>query len=61
MLPHDRHYGKDIAILLQRRGTYKKAYEANPLRWSRHPKQWLRQEVVYINQAEAKKDLQLAS
>ncbi len=47
--PHDRHYGKDIVLLEKRRITYQTAYQKNPQRWSRGPKQWNRKEVVYIN------------
>ena len=47
--PHERHYGKDMKILAARRQTYQAAYSQNPLRWSRQPKQWHREEVVYIN------------
>ncbi len=59
--PHDRHYGKDDSILEKRRATYQKAYENNPIRWSRKPKLWVRKEVVYINPVEENKLLEKAS
>ncbi len=58
--PHDRHYGKDAMILEKRRSTYRKAYENNPGRWSRGPKQWMRKEVVFINPVEDAKLLDKA-
>jgi len=59
--PHERHYGKDIAILNARRETYRIAYEQNPARWSRGPRTWDRQEVVYINPTQEEFETKLAS
>lgn len=47
--PDDRHFGKDIEKLKKRRDTYRTAFLNNPARWSRSPKEWKRQDVVYIN------------
>lgn len=59
--PHDRHYGKDHAVLSKRRKAYRDAFEANPNRWSRGPKEWNRKEVVYINPVESNKELEKVS
>lgn len=59
--PHERHYGKDTAILEARRETYRIAYQQNPDRWSRGPRRWQRQEVVYINPAQEELETKLAS
>ena len=50
--PHERHYGKDQAILDRRRETYRIARERHPARWSREPRSWKRIETVYINPIE---------
>ena len=58
--PDDRHYGKDIEVLETRRITYQNAYEKNPRRWSRGPKEWKRKEVVYINPTIEENELKIA-
>ena len=50
--PHQRHCGEDIRILDTRRKTYQEAYARNPSRWSKGPKKWLQEKIVYINPIE---------
>lgn len=59
--PHERHYGKDAAILSARRESYRLAHERNPARWSRKPRSWERKEVVYINPMQEEFETKLAS
>ena len=47
--PEQRHDGRDIAILENRRKVYQAAQNANPSRWSRHCRQWHRPSVVTLN------------
>jgi transposase InsO family protein len=47
--PEQRHDGRDIAILENRRRVYEAARSANPSRWSRHSRQWHRPAVVMLN------------
>jgi putative transposase len=47
--PEQRHDGRDIAILENRRSVYEAARTANPSRWSRHSRQWHRPAVVMLN------------
>lgn len=59
--PHERHYGHDKEILEKRKQTYHAAYEKNPGRWSRSPKNWEKKEVVYINPPDEDLNNKLAS
>ena len=47
--PHDRHEGRDVAILTQRRRVYERARRRHPSRWSRSPRTWRRDEIVRLN------------
>lgn len=47
--PEDRHTGRDIAILGNRRQVYDRARNRNPARWSRDTRKWNRAENVALN------------
>lgn len=47
--PDDRHHGRDIQILSHRRDVYAAARKANPLRWTKHHRQWNRPDIVILN------------
>lgn len=47
--PEQRHDGRDIAILKNRRQVYEAARNANPSRWTRHTRPWHRPAVVMLN------------
>jgi len=47
--PEQRHNGYDKEILKKRREVYIKAKNNNPIRWSRHCKNWEYEEVVSLN------------
>jgi transposase InsO family protein len=47
--PHDRHTGKDEAILAGRQEVYDAARKRNPHRWSGKTRNWERVEVVTLN------------
>lgn len=47
--PEQRHEGRDIAILENRRRVYDAARTAAPNRWSRHSRQWHRPAIVMLN------------
>jgi transposase InsO family protein len=47
--PADRHSGRDVEILANRRRVYERARRRNPNRWSRDTRNWNRIEVVYLN------------
>lgn len=47
--PDDRHHGRDIAILDQRRQVYLAAQQRNPRRWTRHARSWERVSEVALN------------
>jgi len=47
--PEQRHDGRDIAILENRRKLYEAARDAHPRRWSRHSRQWHRPAIVTLN------------
>lgn len=47
--PEDRHHGRDIAILANRREVYAKAHALNPSRWSRSTRAWHRPANVTLN------------
>lgn len=47
--PAERHDGRDIAILAERRRVYEEAHSRNPRRWSRQTRTWKRPETVILN------------
>jgi putative transposase len=47
--PDDRHYGRDIAILQQRRDLYGAAREQHPRRWTGATRKWHRPTIVMLN------------
>ena len=47
--PNDRHHGRDIPLLDNRRQLYAAAKLRHPRRWSRHTKPWHRPAVVTLN------------
>lgn len=47
--PADRHDGRDIVLLEQRRRVYRDARQRNPRRWTRHTRPWHRPQVVTLN------------
>ena len=48
--PNDRHEGRDVEILTNRKKIYAAAKEVHPERWSGEPRCWDRQEEVTLNQ-----------
>lgn len=60
--PADRHAGRDVAILAERRRVYEAAREANPARWSKQTRNWEAATVVHLNKSkdEELKVLELA-
>jgi len=55
--PNERHTGKDIVILANRKLVYKKAKLANPSRWSGEIKNWDHIEEVYLNPEKEKSEI----
>jgi len=47
--PDDRHFGREVAILANRREIYEKARQQNPNRWSKNIRNWEPVETVYLN------------
>lgn len=47
--PHQRHTGKDKAILAHRHQVYGQAKQNRPARWSRHTRNWQPIEAVALN------------
>ena len=47
--PDDRHFGRENAILANRRDIYEKARQLNPNRWSKNIRNWEPVETVYLN------------
>ncbi|MFT5432282.1 MAG: putative transposase [Myxococcota bacterium] len=47
--PDDRHHGRDIAILQQRRDLYDAARQKHPRRWTQGTKKWHRPTLVMLN------------
>jgi len=47
--PDDRHFGREHAILANRRDLYENARLKNPNRWSRNIRNWEPVETVYLN------------
>jgi len=57
--PADRHAGRDVAILANRRAVYEQAQQKHPERWSRGTRSWARVEVVHLNpEAETKRSVE---
>lgn len=56
--PNERHLGLDIEILNNRKKVYLKAKERHPERWgNRKTRNWDREEKVYLNCLQKKKDI----
>lgn len=47
--PDDRHSGRDLEILTNRRRVYERARQRNPSRWSRQTRNWDHVQVVRLN------------
>ena len=47
--PNQRHDGRDVAILENRRKVYEVARSTHPSSWSRHSRQWHRPAIVMLN------------
>ena len=47
--PHERHAGKDSALLSKRAHVYEAARAANPQRWSGATRNWQPVRVVHLN------------
>ena len=47
--PADRHAGRDVQILADRKRVYEEAKRRNPSRWSGKTRNWTRPEVVWLN------------
>jgi len=47
--PGSRHLGLDKAILAKRSAVYENARRLNPLRWSRHTRNWSVVTEVHLN------------
>jgi len=47
--PADRHAGRDVAVLENRRKVYAKAAKRHPERWPKAPRQWERPDIVHLN------------
>jgi putative transposase len=47
--PDDRHHGRDIALLEQRREVYRVAQQRHPRRWTRAARSWERIASVTLN------------
>jgi len=54
--PADRHDGKDVEILENRKRVYEQAKNKNPLRWSRETRNWNRIEEVSLNHLKNQKE-----
>ncbi len=58
--PNERHYGLDAKILNKRKEVYLKAKETSPLRWnSKKIRNWDREEKVYLNYLQKRKDIDI--
>ena len=47
--PDDRHFGREAAILAQRRCVYAQARQRTPERWAQNTRNWEPVEAVYLN------------
>lgn len=47
--PSDRHDGRDVGILAERRAVYANARDRRPERWSRHARPWTRPSIVTLH------------
>jgi putative transposase len=52
--PDDRHTGRDIAILDNRKVVYAEARQRHPRRWTGQIRKWHRPRVVMLNPATTK-------
>jgi putative transposase len=57
--PHDRHYGREQAILANRHSVYQNARRRRPERWTRQTRNWNPIRLVWLN-PEKKKELSRA-
>jgi transposase InsO family protein len=58
--PTERHEGKDIQVLADRKAVYTEAKSRHPVRWSRSIRNWERTDVVWLNpDSEAEDEPQL--
>lgn len=55
--PAQRHSGKDVEILAQRKQVYQKAKTQNPERWSGEIKNWDQIKEVYLNPEKGKSEV----
>jgi len=55
--PHERHTGKDVEVLANRKSVYNKAKLANPSRWSGKIKNWDHIKEVYLNPEKGKSEV----
>ena len=55
--PQERHTGKDIEVLANRKLVYKKAKSANSNRWSGKTKNWDHIKEVYLNPEKGKSEV----
>ena len=53
--PDDRHYGREEAILENRRQVYERAYHRHPGRWSRNIRNWDPVGLVWLNPEDREK------
>jgi transposase InsO family protein len=54
--PIERHQGKDVVILEQRKAVYEEAKLRHPERWSRITRNWNPEEGVWLNQPDSGSD-----
>ncbi len=47
--PDDRHHGRDVALLENRRRLYLAAQQRHPRRWTQSPRSWQRPAIVTLN------------
>ena len=47
--PHERHEGKDVEVLDQRKEVYETARQVNPRRWTGRTRDWSRINSVWLN------------
>lgn len=54
--PQERHEGKDLAIIEQRKAVYELAKEKNPARWAKNTRNWKYVKEVSLNKRNAKSE-----
>lgn len=58
--PNERHQGLDVEILKKRKEVYRNAKLKNPERWNnRATRNWEREEKVYLNHLQKKRDVDM--